>query len=218
MHQAIETELEHQQRPAHHFVNFAITAHGFTHAYQSANFTVGGFLQRTALLDELLAQLAGKFNSNESFNPTRGFQVGVVFVSIRGPGSGRDKRRNPGRLCLDRENKKKRCIITIKNNDRLCCARTIVTTRVENLHGIPWRIRTSISWKISPSKRLPWNCMEDKETSFHGNFSIDSFHKGFGHFPWNSIETDAISLKPLHRLFHGSPGSFMEFTGIKWHT
>ena len=86
LHQAIERELEHQQRPAHHFVNFAITAHGFTHAYQSANFTVGEFLQRAASLDDLLAQLSGKFNSNESFNPTRGFQVDVVFVSMPGPG------------------------------------------------------------------------------------------------------------------------------------
>ena len=34
----------------------------------------------------------------------------------------------------------------------------------------------------------------------------------------NLEKFDSISLKPLHRLFHGSPGSFMEFTGIKWHT
>ena len=47
LHHAIETELDRAQRPAHHFVNFAITAHGFTHAYQTANFTVGKFLQRT---------------------------------------------------------------------------------------------------------------------------------------------------------------------------
>ena len=52
LHQAIETELDRKQRPAHHFVNFAITAHGFTHAYQTANFTAGEFLQRTARLDE----------------------------------------------------------------------------------------------------------------------------------------------------------------------
>ena len=131
LHNAIETELERQHRPAYHFVNFVITAHGFTHAYQSVNFTVCKFLQRTARLDELLAQLAGKLNSNESFNPTRGFQVDVVFVSMPGPGSGKGKKRNPGRLCLDRENKKKRCIIEIKikNNDRLCCARAIVTMR-----------------------------------------------------------------------------------------
>ena len=107
LHKAIETELGREQRPAHHFVNFAITAHGFTHAYQTANFTVGEFLQRTARLDEMLATLASKLNSNEAFNPDRGFQVDVVFVSMPGPGSGRHKQRNAGRLCLDRDNKKK---------------------------------------------------------------------------------------------------------------
>ena len=65
LHQAIETELGREQRPPYHFVNFAITAHGFTDAYQTANFTAGEFLQRTARLDEMLATLAGKLNSNE---------------------------------------------------------------------------------------------------------------------------------------------------------
>ena len=111
LHNAIETELEREQRPAHHFVNFAITAHGFTHAYQAANFTVGEFLQRTARLDEMLSTLAGKLNDNESFNPERGCQVDVVFVSMPGPGSGRGHKRNPGRRCLDRENKKKQHIV-----------------------------------------------------------------------------------------------------------
>ena len=129
LHQAIETELGREQRPAHHFVNFSITAHGFTHAYQSANFTVGEFLQRTARLDELLATLAGKLNSNEAFNPDRGFQVDVVIVSMPDPGTGHRKKHNPGRMCLDRENKKKRCIVTIKNSDELCCARAIITMR-----------------------------------------------------------------------------------------
>ena len=51
---------------------------------------------------------------------------------------------------------------------------------------------------------------------FHGNFYIDIFHGGLGHFPWNSMEKlHAIPKKLLHRLFHGSPGSFMEFTGIR---
>ena len=129
LHHAIDDELDREQRPTHHFVNFAITAHGFTHAYQTANFTVGEFLQRTARLDEMLATLAGKLNSNESFNPDRGFQVDVVFVSMPGPGSGHRKKHNPGRRRLDRENKKKQCIITIKNRDALCCARAIVTMR-----------------------------------------------------------------------------------------
>ena len=130
LHHAIKAEHDREQRPTHHFVNFAITAHGFTHAYQTANFTVGEFLQRTARLDEMLATLAGKLNSNEAFNPDRGFHVDVVFVSMPGPGSGHHKKKhNPGRLCLDRENKKKRCIVTINNRDTLCCARAIVTMR-----------------------------------------------------------------------------------------
>ena len=128
LHHAIEAELDREQRPAHHFVNFVITAHGFTHAYQAANFTVGEFLQRTARLDEMLATLAGKLNSTEAFNPDRAFQVDVVFVSMPGPGSGRHKQRNAGRLCLDRD-KEKKCIVTFRNRDALCCARAIVTMR-----------------------------------------------------------------------------------------
>ena len=38
LHDTIENELQREQRPAHHFVNLAITAHGLTHAYQTANF------------------------------------------------------------------------------------------------------------------------------------------------------------------------------------
>ena len=100
LYHAIETELDREQRPAHHFVNFAITAHGFTHAYQTANFTVGEFLQRTARLDEMLATLAGKLNSNEAFNPDRGFQVDVVFVSMPGPGSGHRKKNTVLVVCV----------------------------------------------------------------------------------------------------------------------
>ena len=54
----------------------------------------------------------------------------VVFVSVPGRGTGgRGEKNNPGRQCLDRENKKKQFIITIKNRDDLCCARVILTMR-----------------------------------------------------------------------------------------
>ena len=129
LYNAVETELLKQNRPAHHFVNLAITANGFQHSYQTVNFTVAEFLQRTARLDEMLAKLAGKLNSNQSFNPQQGFQVDVVMVSMPGRGSGRGKNRNPGQQCLDRVNKKKKCIISIKNDDQLCCARAIVTMK-----------------------------------------------------------------------------------------
>ena len=128
LYNAIENELQRQNRPNHHFVNMAITANNFNHAYQTTNFTVEEFLNRTARLDEMLQKLAGKLNSNQSFHPSEGFQVDVVFVSMPGKGKGRQKN-NAGQRCLDEENKKKKCIISIKNDDALCCARAIVTMR-----------------------------------------------------------------------------------------
>ena len=128
LYQAIERELERQKRPLHHFVNMAITANNFSHAYQTVNFTVGEFLNRSTRLDEMLQKLAGKLNSNESFNPSEGFCLDVVFVKMPGKGKGR-KKNNAGTRCLDKENKRKQCIISIKNTDELCCARAIVTMR-----------------------------------------------------------------------------------------
>ena len=128
LHEAIAKELNRQQRPLHHWVNLAITANNFNHAYQTVNFTVGEFLNRSTRLEEMLQKLAGKLNSNEGFNPSQGFSVDVVFVKMPGKGKGR-KKNNAGTRCLDKENKKKKCIIPIKNTDQLCCARAIVTMR-----------------------------------------------------------------------------------------
>ena len=126
LHTAIQTEVLREERSPQDFVNFSITAHGFTHAYQTINFQVGEFLARSVRLNELLENLAAKLNSNESFDHNQGFNVEVVFVKRPQPGSGK-KNRNVGQRCLDNDNKKKKCIISINNNDQLCCARSIVT-------------------------------------------------------------------------------------------
>ena len=107
LHEAIENEIQRERRPNHHFVNFIITANSFQHPYQSANFTVGEFLQRTVRINELLAKLAAKLNSNEAFDPKQGFQVDVVIVKTPATGRGRGKNRTAGQRCMDRENKKK---------------------------------------------------------------------------------------------------------------
>ena len=43
LHHSIEAELDREQRPAHHFVNFAITVHGFTLAYKRPILLWGSF-------------------------------------------------------------------------------------------------------------------------------------------------------------------------------
>ena len=125
---AINRELQTLQARAHDRVNFSMTAHGFTQAFQSVNFEVREFLQRSLCLDTLLQSLADKLNSNEEFNPQRGFEVMLSVIAMPTPGSGK-KKYNPGRRCLEKVLHNKRAVIAIKNQDALCCARAIVTMR-----------------------------------------------------------------------------------------
>ena len=125
---AINQELRTLNARPHDRVNFSMTAHGFTQAFQSINFEVREFLERSLRLDTLLQSLADKLNSNEEFNPQRGFEVMLSVIAMPTPGRGKRKH-NPGRRCLEKVLHNKRAIITIKNQDELCCARAIVTMR-----------------------------------------------------------------------------------------
>ena len=73
-------------------LHFAIQARGFTHAFQSVNLEVRDFVERSLYLDELLDRLAGKLNSNEAFDPHRGFQLDVVIIRMPTAGRGHGKR------------------------------------------------------------------------------------------------------------------------------
>ena len=101
LHTAIQTEVLREERSPLNFVNFAISADGFSHAYQSINFRVGEFLARSVRLNELLDNLAAKLNSNESFDHNQGFNVEVVFVKT--PQRGRGKKKQKSRSEMSRQ-------------------------------------------------------------------------------------------------------------------
>ena len=123
---AIQRELQSLNARPHDRVNFSMTGHGFTQTFQSVNFQVQEFLERSLHLDALLHALANKLNSNEEFNPQQGFEVLLSVVAMPEPG-GRPQKRGVGRQCLEKVLKCKRCLIGIKNTDQLCCARAICT-------------------------------------------------------------------------------------------
>ena len=127
LYRAIRGQIAADANP-HDLLHFAIHAHGFTHAFRSTNIQVEDFMNRGRYLDELLDTLAGKLNSNEEFHPDRGLQIDVVLVRMPTPGS-RPRKWNVGQRTMDKDSKRKKCIIEIKNRDELCCARAIVTMR-----------------------------------------------------------------------------------------
>ena len=128
LRRAIHHELQHQQVCPHDRVNFSLQAHGFVYAFQSINFEVREFLGRSLRLDTLLQSLADKFNSNEAFNPQQGFDVLLSIISMPTCGS-RPRKRSVGRRCLEQVLKTKRCLVSIRNKDQLCCGRAIVTMK-----------------------------------------------------------------------------------------
>ena len=128
LYRAIRSQIADNARPQD-LLHFAIQAHGFDHAFRSTNIQVGEFVNRGPYLDELLDTLAGKLNSNEEFRSDRGFAVDVVLVRMPTPGSGRGRKREVGFRAWEVDSKRKQSIIYIKNQDALCCARAIVTTK-----------------------------------------------------------------------------------------
>lgn len=135
---AIDRELQSLQVRPYDRVNFSMQAHGSAVAFQSVNFEVREFLERSLRLDTLLQTLANKLNSNESFDPQQGFDVLLSVISMPTAGS-RPTKSSVGRRCLEKVLRKKRCIIPIRNKDQMCCARAIVAMKAhchKNDNGI----------------------------------------------------------------------------------
>ena len=125
---AIQTQLASQSLRPIDRVNFSLQANGFQHAFQSMNFTVQDFLDRTLRLDTFFTQLADKLNSNQSFEPGSGFEVSLSTIRMPTPGS-KKKKYSVGRRCMEKDLQRKQSLIPINNDDELCCARAIVTMR-----------------------------------------------------------------------------------------
>ena len=83
-----------------------------------------------------LEDLAKKFNSAQVMDPQRDrFYVELTFVKRLGRGGNNGgKKANPGRHAWEKLVKKKRCVVTIKNKDKICFARAIMTMK-ERAHN-----------------------------------------------------------------------------------
>lgn len=93
LERAVAEQLMEKQRPDE----------GFQRVFGSINFRVGELLDNGLRFNMFLQRLARSLNSNESFNSNQGFQVDMVVVRMLNRGA-RPSKKNPGRVCLDREN------------------------------------------------------------------------------------------------------------------
>ena len=144
-------------------VFLAITPNGFEHVYQSTEFTVQEFKEGSARLDALMRKIAGKLNSNESFNPEDGFQLDLTLLRPMGTGSGHGKRLNPGRMGVAMSRQVKKSIVEIRNSDDLCCARALVTMKARAELEIVKRKVKEQEEKLIPDQPLLQTLKEEEK-------------------------------------------------------
>ena len=87
------------------------------------------FLKQSDYVHAMFESLARKMNSAQNMNPAIGFNVTLTFITYPEKGGKGPASKNPGRLPFKMMQKKKDCMIAIKNPDELCCARAIVTIK-----------------------------------------------------------------------------------------
>ena len=128
LRRAIERQIANDDTlTPHSTVHFAMQSDTFTHAFQSATFSVREFREGSTRLDTYLQALAVKLNSNEEFAPDDSFTMEMTFIHNPEPGSGHGKRYKASEAAI--LGIIKHSITTIKNKDELCCARAIVTMK-----------------------------------------------------------------------------------------
>jgi len=82
----------------------------------------------------MMQQISAMLNSNENFQINDTFSVNISH--IRNPGTGgRNRRIRKGELAIKKILDIKKCVVKIKNQDELCCARAILTMIAHADHG-----------------------------------------------------------------------------------
>ena len=115
-------------QPYHH-LHFNMQASGYNHAFQSTSFTLEEFSNNSPHMSSYLQNLAKKLNSGEKFGKNENFHTELTFIKTPSKGSGHGNKMKPGRKAIETLLHKKKSVIKIKNTDRMCCARAIVTMK-----------------------------------------------------------------------------------------
>jgi len=118
---------------------FTLSSNHLTNNFQGWGLHAGEWRQGGVRLDALLNRLAQALNSNEQFEMDDLFQLSITQVHHPPQGTGKPSRLKPAHQNLQIFKQKKRCIIRIRNEDVLCCARALVTTKAKVDKHPKWR-------------------------------------------------------------------------------
>ena len=108
---------------------FTIASDRLHNNFQGWGLRAGEWRRDTERVEALFQRLAQALNSNEQFEMDDSFQVSITQVHHAPQGTGKPRRGKPGHPTMTMLTTNKRSVITITNDDDLCCARALVTAK-----------------------------------------------------------------------------------------
>ena len=110
---------------------FTLSSNRLTSNLQGWGLRAGEWREGGSRLDALLVCLAKALNSNEQFEMDDLFQLSITQVHHAPRGTGKPRRTKPGHQNLKNLKFQKPSVISIQNNEVLCCARALVTAKAK---------------------------------------------------------------------------------------
>ena len=106
----------------------AMSSNRLHHSYHSPRLSVGDWRDSTLQARRVLEMMSAILNSNESFQLNDSFHTEITVVETPSRGRSRVSLKNKS---LDSLIRKKKSVVQIKNNDELCCARSIIVAKAK---------------------------------------------------------------------------------------
>ena len=111
---------------------FTLSSNRLTSNFQGWGLRVGEWREGGPRVDALFNRLTQALNNNEQFEMDDSFQLSITQVHHTPQGSGKHSHRlTPGNQFPKLFNQNKKAVIRIQNDDVLCCARALVTTKAK---------------------------------------------------------------------------------------
>ena len=138
-HKTLFSFIRRYRIPENGRVYFHLSSERLRKSFDYHGFLAKEWLNGSGRVDAMLQQMAPTLNSNENFEIYDSFQISFTHVRSSPRGSGEKRKMKPGHSHPETFKRMKQTVVTIKNNDSLCCARVIVTAEVKVDGHLNWR-------------------------------------------------------------------------------
>ena len=154
---------------------FTIGSNRLHNNFQGWGLRAGEWREGGDRVAALFDRLAQALNSNEQFEMDDSFQLSITQVHHAPQGTGKPRRGKPGHPTMAMLTTNKRSVITITNDDELCCARALVVAKARvDQHPKHNAIRKGegplqriLAWDLHREAKVPLGpCSYDALTQF----------------------------------------------------